>query len=1507
MSIKTKLISKSMLTGALLLFCGSEAKAYPFLYTLFNFTNSTSGHGVPVAKLLLGHENNCLYGTSWQGGNNNKGEIFKFTPLNPNSGILTGQWSSVASFVGTNGATPYAGLYQDAISNTLWGVTTGGGQDGSDDGVLFEIQPGIPAIQPDFTFNTTSSGLHPYSALTPIQDPVDFLTDHTLYGTANAGGSASQGTIYQYIPSNTFNQVLVFPGAVGLLDYQFYPIHQFTGVGSDGAWPFGPLASLSVSIAQGQGTFNTWTYNTNIWTTTALGTTWKGGNYDQGCIYEISNSYARVDVFDTVGIYRGSFWLHPLLLQSYQTLYSFTGGADGANPYAGLVQGSDGNFYGTTVNGGAYGLGTIFSYSPSSGSVTNLHSFSGIGEGANPQGELLLGPGVGNFYGTTLYGGTGNNGTIFNLRNTNTVANAPYIFSFANLYSFTGIDDGAGPFAGLTLTANGRIYCGTTGGSAGSGEGTIYEFIADAARVSVVADPVGGGTVNVGGGSVPAGGFSSAYGIYPVGQMVWITALATNGEAFYKWNDGITDNPRAITVPSNDVTYVASFRTNALVTVLANPANSGVVTGSGSYPIGSLQQITAAANTNSIFLSWNDGNTNRIRTILIPPSNIIYTATFSVALTKVAVVASPAYGGAGIGSGYYAIGSTQSISALANLSYAFGSWDDGNTSNPRIIIVPSNNITYTASFVSQPPVQVTVVASPSAGGTTTGTGSYVPGTTNAITIQANPGWTFNGWNDGSTQTTRSIVIPISNVTYTANLTQTSSLQVQAAPTLNTLYAFSGASDGASPRAGLVLGDDGYFYGTTYIGGAYGKGTIFKVNSSGSWITLRHLGTASNDGANPLATLLKGSGGYFYGTTYAGGSATLTNGTIFRINSAGNYTTMYSFNGGSDGANPSAKLLAYGNNLYGTTQSGGSNNNGTIFYLIPSWAELPLFFFSGGGDGGSPYAGLILGNDGNLYGTTTAGGTSSNGVAFKLTPSGYYPVSTLHTFTGSDGKASSASLIQAQDGYFYGTTLDGGLGGGNIFRMDTVGAVSNLHSLVGAEGVNPQAALVQGSDGNFYGTAQNGGANNFGTIFRLTTNGTFTSVYSFTGASDGANPWCELVQGSDGYFYGTTAAGGPNGDGTVFRIFIPAPATVTALAYPASGGVAWITASGSNIVLTASMNTGWTFVGWNDGNTNIQRTVTAPPTNITYYANFVAGPTAIVSLQATNNLGNVYGGGTYATGTTASISAAASLGWRFTGWSDGNPTNARSFTVVTNISLTAIFTNAPLFLLQDALGNVTRWAVNSAGTLQQYDTFASMGSWNLKAAGDMNLDGTADLFWQHTTGWVVAWLSTSPSNYNAVGLGNLGAWELRAASDVDGDGVADLIWQHTTGWVTIWLMNPDCTPNNWISLDNLGGWRLKAAGDVTGDGKADLFFQNSGWVVAYLSTPASPPNYTASVLGNLGTWELRAVADVDGDGIPDLIWQTPDNWTAVWYMNTDCTPRTGAGLGNTGAAKIMAVQ
>jgi uncharacterized repeat protein (TIGR03803 family) len=275
-----------------------------------------------------------------------------------------------------------------------------------------------------------------------------------------------------------------------------------------------------------------------------------------------------------------------------------------------------------------------------------------------------------------------------------------------------------------------------------------------------------------------------------------------------------------------------------------------------------------------------------------------------------------------------------------------------------------------------------------------------------------------------------------------------------------------------------------------------------------------------------------------------------------------FTSLYSFTGTNDGANPVAGLVQ-GNdgNLYGTTPCGGSNGYGTVFKISTSGVLTNLWSFTGGNGGAYPQAGLVQGSDGNFYGTTAGffnfyGYTSGHGTVFKISTNG--ALTSLYSF-GSvqdtngialDG-ANPNGLVQGSDGSFYGTTQGGGTYWyGTVFKISTNGVLTSLYSFgyYYSNGYLPAAGLVQGSDGNFYGTTDDGGTNgyygNFGTVFRISTSGELTTLYEFDTVTavygynynlDGANPQAAMVQGSDGYFYGTTSGGGSGNDGTVFKI------------------------------------------------------------------------------------------------------------------------------------------------------------------------------------------------------------------------------------------------------------------------------------------------------------------------------------------------------------------------------------
>ncbi len=250
--------------------------------------------------------------------------------------------------------------------------------------------------------------------------------------------------------------------------------------------------------------------------------------------------------------------------------------------------------------------------------------------------------------------------------------------------------------------------------------------------------------------------------------------------------------------------------------------------------------------------------------------------------------------------------------------------------------------------------------------------------------------------------------------------------------------------------------------------------------------------------------------------------------------------------------PNALVQGADGNFYGTSQSGGPLGRGTVYRMTPSGAVTVLYTFTGMVDGGFPTSALIQARDGNFYGTTAGNsGGSVDGTVFRISPGGTFD--TIHVFVHTDGSAPWAGLVEGLDGNLYGATQSGGdHDRGVLFRISTAGDFLVLHSLDGnTEGSAPRGELIQGFDGNFYGTTAAGGSGSQGTVFRMTASGAVTVLHTFTAdPSDGAEPLAALVQAIDGNFYGTTQAGGLANLGTVFRL---TPAGGFAVLHSFTGG------------------------------------------------------------------------------------------------------------------------------------------------------------------------------------------------------------------------------------------------------------------------------------------------------------------------------------------------------------------
>jgi uncharacterized repeat protein (TIGR03803 family) len=381
-----------------------------------------------------------------------------------------------------------------------------------------------------------------------------------------------------------------------------------------------------------------------------------------------------------------------------------------------------------------------------------------------------------------------------------------------------------------------------------------------------------------------------------------------------------------------------------------------------------------------------------------------------------------------------------------------------------------------------------------------------------------------------------------------------------AQTFNTLVSFDNSNGSQPTFSALVQGLDGNFYGTTPIGGAKEAGTVFRVTPQGTLTTLHSFCTQTRcgDGKSPKGGVILGTDGNLYGTTEFGGeiAGQYGQGEFFEIDPGGTLTPVYLF-GQSNGDQPfSAPIQASNGDFYVTTPVGGqkasgdkSSDTGAVFRLRIAEGmnedSYSLCAERACPDGRNPFAGVVEGSDGNLYGTTSAGGSGNAGTIFKITPrlTVRQPLTTLHSFDTTDGAYPYAGLVQASDGNFYGTTeLGGANGAGTIFQITSDGTLMTLYSFCSqatcADGETPVAGLVQATDGALYGTTELGGANASGTIFRITPTGTLTTLYSFcaqTNCGDGGNPLAGLAQGTDGNFYGAASSGGASNYGTIFSL------------------------------------------------------------------------------------------------------------------------------------------------------------------------------------------------------------------------------------------------------------------------------------------------------------------------------------------------------------------------------------
>jgi len=588
-------------------------------------------------------------------------------------------------------------------------------------------------------------------------------------------------------------------------------------------------------------------------------------------------------------------------------------------------------------------------------------------------------------------------------------------------------------------------------------------------------------------------------------------------------------------------------------------------------------------------------------------------------------------------------------------------------------------------------------------------------------------------------------------------------------TFATLHSFMG-TDGAASKAGLVQGSDGNFYGTTSGGGAHGNGTVFKITSAGALTTL-----------------------YSFSATYQGYNA--------------------------DGANPHAGLtLGNDGNLYGTTFHAGGYGNGTVFKVTPAGALSALYSFGYSPDGSLPYAGLVQGSDGRFYGTTYDGGAWGAGVVFAVTSAGAETV--LYSFTGlgGDGANPVANLVPGIDGSFYGTTSDGNLsyGEGAVFKITPAGGLTTLYSFTGnSDGGESCASLTLGQEGNFYGTTSTSGANGDGTVFEITPSGALTTLYSFTGGSGSWDSVSALVQGSDGSYYGTTSTGGTNGDGSVFKMTPGAtPTGSTYVLWNKSGTAAlWkIPNTGSTASASFGPYTGWSptaLTSDTTGNAYILWTTTtgaacvwqvSSSLNVTTSQSFgpytgwtaksiSVGPDGHVHLlwNGPNNAASIY---KIVLGSSFTTQAYGPIpGWQ-----------AQQISADSNNNTRVLWTNT-------STNAASLWNITSSGTVTS-QAFGPYSGWKAQdlVAGPANLPR---LIWNYSsTNAASLWQMLPLGNETSTALGPIsGCTPTGLAVNWDGD--SDVLWTNaTTGQTSIWEVSPAGTHTS-TAYGPYSGWKAIA--------------------------------------------------------------------------------------------------
>ncbi len=766
------------------------------------------------------------------------------------------------------------------------------------------------------------------------------------------------------------------------------------------------------------------------------------------------------------------------------------------------------------------------------------------------------------------------------------------------------------------------------------------------------------------------------------------------------------------------------------------------------------------------------------------------------------------------------------------------------------------------------------------------------------------------------------------------------------------YCEPPTTHGARPYAGLVQGLDGNFYGTAEAGGSTtcdgGCGTVFMITPVGALTNLYSFCSLTNcaDGAVPYAGLTLGTDGNFYGTTVYGGSygGNQSGGTVFKITPGGTLTTLHSFcqmSDCTDGEEPYGGLVqGTDGNFYGTTTFGGAAGDGMVFKITPAGTLTTLYNFcslAGCADGANPYDALVQGTDGNFYGTTKSGGPQeTKGTTFEMNPRG--PMIALSNPSCSQncgyGDQPYAGFVQATNGNLYLTvTSGGGDDDGTVLQMTPTGTVTLLHTFTGGtDGNSPYDPLIQASDGNLYGTTYSGSTNNSGTVFEITTGGTLTTLYSFgvvSGGGNGANPESPLLQATSGTFYGTTTGGGSIGWGAIFSLtnglgpfvttlpsFGLVGSTVDILGTDLSSATSvtfngtpatFEIASDSEIVVTvpAGATTGKIEVVTSSGTltSNVNFRVRPPVTAMGLTTNFDGGAAGDLTLWRPDTTTWYVKPASGAPVKTVLEGLPGDL--PVTGDFDGDgksdyglwrPSNGTWYIILSStgkmiMQQWGVSGDIPVASDYDGDGktdfaiwrpsNATFYVIPSGGGPDIIKQWGAVS--DVPVIGDYDGDGKADFAtWRPSTGtWYVS-LSGGGTLTQPWGIPG----DIPVESDYDGDGMTDYaVWRPSNGtWYIMLSSTGKMVEQQWGILGD-----IPVVGDYNNDGKADYAVfrpSNATWYVTYSSGGESTTQWGAT--GDIPATHLasvirrdRHIANFDGDRKTDMAVWRPS--TGTWWV------------------------